>query len=88
MMLRSTVISQEKATDKSDGELTTSQNLPTCIYSFPTADDPGYDDLRAEAALHAKLRTEAFKKAAMARSRKQGDVAQYYAQQVVWCTAL
>jgi NEDD4-binding protein 2 len=43
-------------------------------------DAPSYDDLRAEAALHAKLRSEAFQKAAGARSQKQGEVALYYAQ--------
>ena len=55
-----------------------------------------YDDLRAEAALHANLRAEAFHKAAHARSRKQGEIATYYAQQVslmnslyeVTCTVL
>ena len=45
-------------------------------------DRPLYDDLRAEAALHAKLRSEAFQKAAHARSCRQGDVAVYYAQKV------
>lgn len=45
-------------------------------------DCPSYDDLRAEAALHAKLRSEAFQKAARARSLKQGEVASFYAQQV------
>ena len=45
--------------------------------------DKLYDGLRAEAALHAKLRAESFQKAAMARSKKQAEVAQYYAQQVL-----
>jgi NEDD4-binding protein 2 len=44
-------------------------------------EQPSYDDLRAEAALHAKLRSEAFQKAAHARSLRQGEVAFFYAQQ-------
>ena len=52
-------------------------------------EQPSYDDLRAEAALHAKLRSEAFQKAAHARSLRQGEVAFFYAQQVRaernWC---
>ena len=44
--------------------------------------DPSYNDLRAEAAVHAKLRAENFQKAAHARSKKQFQVAVYYAQQV------
>jgi NEDD4-binding protein 2 len=44
-----------------------------------------YLELRAEAALHAKLRAESFMKAAHARSKKQYEVAQYYAQQVSGC---
>ena len=44
-----------------------------------------YLGLRAEAALHAKLRAENFMKAAHARSKKQYEVAQYYAQQVSGC---
>lgn len=51
-------------------------------------DRPTYDDLRAEAALHAKLRSEAFQKAARARSLKQGEVASFYAQQVRTCTCM
>ena len=46
---------------------------------------PSYIELRAEAALHAKLRAECFMKAAHARSKKQYEVAQYYAQQVSGC---
>ena len=41
-----------------------------------------YIELRAEAALHAKLRAENFMKAAHARGQKQWEVAQYYAHQV------
>lgn len=44
-----------------------------------------YNSLRAEAALHAKLRGESFQKAVHARSKKQYDVASYYAQQVSLC---
>lgn len=49
-------------------------------HSLPPEYD--YDDLRAEAAIHAKLRAEAFQKAAEARSRNEGQVAWHYAQQV------
>ena len=49
-------------------------------------DDLLYLELRAEAALHAKLRAENFMKAAHARSKKQYEVAQYYAQQVSGCS--
>ena len=41
-----------------------------------------YDDLRAEAALHARMRAEMFQKAAAARGRKQGELATHYAMQV------
>jgi len=41
-----------------------------------------YEDIRAEAALHAKLRAECFQKAAKAHSSKQGELAVFYAQQV------
>lgn len=44
-------------------------------------DLPSYNNLRAEAALHAKLRAENFQKAAHARSKKQWELASYYAQQ-------
>ncbi len=43
---------------------------------------PSYDELRAEAALHAKLRAESFQKAAKAHGQKQYSLAQFYAQQV------
>ena len=43
---------------------------------------PSYIELRAEAAIHAKLRAETFMKAAQARGQKQWEVAQYYTQQV------
>lgn len=41
-----------------------------------------YDDLRAEAALHAQMRAEAFQKASHAWRKKQGELAAFYAQQV------
>lgn len=44
--------------------------------------NPSYEDIRAEAAIHAKLRAESFQKAAEARSKKQGELAMFYAQQV------
>jgi NEDD4-binding protein 2 len=43
--------------------------------------DYDYDELRAEAAVYAKLRSEAFQKAAAARNQKQWQLASYYAQQ-------
>ena len=46
---------------------------------------PTYDDLRAEAALQAKLRAECFQKAAKAHSQKKMELAQYYAQSVSGC---
>ena len=49
------------------------------------ADQPSYDELRAEAALHAKLRAENFQKAAKARGQKQWEVAQFFAQKVLLC---
>ena len=56
---------------------------PVSHSSFQALEDsPSYDDLRAEAALHAKLRSEAFQKAARARSLRQGEVAVYYALKV------
>ena len=54
--------------------------LLRCNYIYLTVYD--YNDLRAEAAIHAKLRAEAFQKAAEARGRKQGELAMHYAQQV------
>lgn len=44
--------------------------------------NPSYEEIRAEAAVHAKLRVESFQKAAEARNKKQGDLAVFYAQQV------
>lgn len=44
--------------------------------------EPSYDELRAEASVHAKLRAESFQKAAQAHRQKQFALAQYYAQQV------
>ena len=45
-------------------------------------EEPSYNDMRAEAAVHAKMRAESFQKAAHARTKKQFQVALYYAQQV------
>lgn len=50
--------------------------------SFQTLDEPSYLDYRAEAFQHCKQRDECFKKAALAFSKKQGQLAQFYAQQV------
>ena len=74
---------QESAAGRqsADGESIPS---PVCYLSL-SLPDKLYDSLRAEAALHAKLRAEFFQKAAVARSKKQTDVAQYYAQQVTKC---
>ena len=44
--------------------------------------NPSYEEIRAEAAVHARLRVESFQKAAEARNKKQGDLAVFYAQQV------
>ncbi|XP_078369356.1 NEDD4-binding protein 2-like isoform X2 [Oculina patagonica] len=49
--------------------------------SFQTLDEPSYLDYRAEAFQHCKQRDECFKKAALAFSKKQGQLAQFYAQQ-------
>lgn len=48
---------------------------------FQTLEAPSYRDFRAEAYQHHKLRDECFKKAALAFSNKQGQLAQFYAQQ-------
>jgi len=45
--------------------------------------EPTYEELRAEAALHAKLRAETFQKAASAHAKKQYDLASFYARQVL-----
>ena len=50
--------------------------------SFQTLEEPSYLDYRAEAFQHCKQRDECFKKAALAFSKKQGQLAQFYAQQV------
>ena len=58
--------------------------------SYQVLQDPSYNDMRAEAALHAKMRAENFQKAAHARTKKQFEVASYYAQLVskgVWRNA-
>lgn len=52
------------------------------VSSFQTLEDPSYLDYRAEAFQHYNLRDECFKKAALAFSKKQGQLAQFYAQQV------
>lgn len=59
--------------------------LPAVNQAFDEDQQLLYLELRAEAALHAKLRAESFMKAAHARSKKQYEVAQYYAQQVSGC---
>eukprot|EP00118_Oscarella_pearsei_P002851 m.11893 g.11893 ORF g.11893 m.11893 type:complete len:1257 (+) comp23675_c0_seq1:47-3817(+) len=48
---------------------------------YQTADEPGYEDYRAEASVHAKQREECFRKAAKAFHQKQGQLAQWYSQQ-------
>ena len=45
-------------------------------------DEPGYEDYRAEAETYARQREESYKKAAKAFSQKQGELAQWYSQQV------
>lgn len=47
-----------------------------------------YNELRTEAAVHARLRSEAFQKAAEAKGKKQGDLAVFYAQQVSGCVVM
>jgi len=49
--------------------------------TFQALEAPNYLDYRAEAFQHYKLRDECFKKAALAFSKKQGQLAQFYAQQ-------
>ncbi|XP_067039783.1 NEDD4-binding protein 2-like isoform X2 [Acropora muricata] len=49
--------------------------------SFQNFEAPTYLDFRAEAFQHHKQRDELFKKAALAFSNKQGDLAQVYAEQ-------
>lgn len=50
--------------------------------TFQALEAPNYLDYRAEAFQHYKLRDECFKKAALAFSKKQGQLAHFYAQQV------
>lgn len=50
--------------------------------SFQNFEAPTYVDFRAEASQHHKQKDEFFKKAAQAFSNKQGQLAQFYAQQV------
>ena len=60
----------------------TAGGLNNSKHSQELWNNPSYEDIRAEAALHAKLRAQSFQKAAEARSKKQGDLAVFYAQQV------
>ena len=50
--------------------------------NFQSLQDPSYQDYRAEAQTHFELRTESIKKAALAYSKKQGELAKIYADQV------
>ena len=50
--------------------------------NFQSFQDPSYQDYRAEAQTHFELRTAAIKKAALAYSKKQGELAKIYADQV------
>ncbi|KAK3737014.1 hypothetical protein QZH41_018399 [Actinostola sp. cb2023] len=49
--------------------------------AYQAINDPGYIDFRGEANMHYKEREECFKKAAFAFSKKQGQLAQFYAAQ-------
>jgi len=49
--------------------------------SYQTLDDPTYQDLRAEASLHYKLRHECFQKAQQAFGSNKKMVASFYSQQ-------
>ena len=62
--------------------LSLSLSLPPSLSLSLSPLDLDYSDLRAEAAVHAQLRAEAFQKAAKARGEKQGELAMHYAQQV------
>ncbi|EDO49717.1 predicted protein, partial [Nematostella vectensis] len=48
---------------------------------YQATEESEYADFRAEAAIHYQLRDECFKKAALAFSKKQGQLAQFYASQ-------
>jgi hypothetical protein len=50
--------------------------------NFQSLHDPSYQDYRAEAQTHFELRTESIKKAAIAYSKRQGELAKIYADQV------
>lgn len=50
--------------------------------NFQSFHDPSYQDYRAEAQTHYELRNECIKKAALAYSKKQGELAKVYADQV------
>ncbi|XP_028401375.1 uncharacterized protein LOC114524483 isoform X2 [Dendronephthya gigantea] len=49
--------------------------------NFQSFHDPSYQDYRAEAQTHYELRNECIKKAALAYSKKQGELAKVYADQ-------
>ena len=52
------------------------------VTEYQSFHDPTYKDFRAEATTHFKLRDECIKKAALAYSKKQGELSVIYAQQV------
>ncbi|XP_058949997.2 uncharacterized protein [Pocillopora verrucosa] len=72
---------QERAEDWSWLDLDVPSRPNSDVSSFQTLEDPSYLDYRAEAFQHYNLRDECFKKAALAFSKKQGQLAQFYAQQ-------
>ena len=49
---------------------------------YQSFDEPTYRDFRAEAMTHFKLRDDCIKKAALAYSKKQGELSRIYAEQV------
>jgi len=49
--------------------------------SYQATKNPDYIDYRAEAQMHARMRSECFRKAAIAHAQKQGELARYYSQQ-------
>ncbi len=49
---------------------------------YQSLDDPGYQDFRAEATIHYRLRAENLRKAQEAYHRGLGHVASWYSQQV------
>lgn len=72
---------EERAEDWSWLDLDVPSRPNSDVSSFQTLEDPSYLDYRAEAFQHYNLRDECFKKAALAFSKKQGQLAQFYAQQ-------